>query len=57
MKVKLGFGAIPKPQYVFVSRESDYCWYMLSEDDKKIAIYDKALTGVITRYGKRSVFL
>ncbi len=48
MEVKLGFGAIPKPQYVFVSRESDYCWYMLSEDDKQIAIYDKALTGVIT---------
>jgi hypothetical protein len=48
MEVKLGFGAIPKPQYVFVSRESNYCWYMLSEDKKQIPIYDKALTGVIT---------
>jgi hypothetical protein len=48
MEVKLGFGAIPKQQYIFVSRESDYCWYMLSENDKQIAIYDKALTGVIT---------
>lgn len=48
MEVKLGFGAIPKPQYVFVSRESDYCWYMLSEDRRQIPIYDKALTGVIT---------
>jgi hypothetical protein len=48
MEVKLGFGAIPKPQYVFVSRESDYCWYMLSEDRRQIPIYEKALTGVIT---------
>ena len=48
MEVKLGFGSIPKPQYVFVSRESDHCWYMLSEDDKQIAIYEKALTGMIT---------
>ena len=48
MEVKLGFGAIPKPQYVFVSKESDYCWYMLSDDKKHIPIYDRALTGVIT---------
>jgi len=48
MQVKLGFGAIPRPQYVFVSRESDYCWYILSEDRRQIPIYDKALTGVIT---------
>ncbi|MFN6468675.1 MAG: hypothetical protein RMY36_003245 [Nostoc sp. SerVER01] len=48
MQVKLGFGAIPKPQYVFVSRETDHCWYMLSEDEKRIPIYEKALTGVIT---------
>ncbi|MCG6133369.1 MAG: hypothetical protein MET45_01665 [Nostoc sp. LLA-1] len=48
MQIKLGFGAIPKPQYVFVSREPDYCWYMLAEDEKRIPIYDKALTGVIT---------
>ncbi len=48
MEVKLGFGAIPKPQYIFVSREADYCWYMLSEDRRQIPIYDKALTGVIT---------
>lgn len=48
MQIKLGFGAIPKPQYVFVSRESDYCWYMLAEDEKRMPIYDKALTGVIT---------
>jgi hypothetical protein len=48
MQIKLGFGAIPKPQYVFVSREADYCWYMLAEDEKRIPIYDKALTGVIT---------
>ncbi|QSJ16755.1 hypothetical protein JYQ62_34640 [Nostoc sp. UHCC 0702] len=48
MEVKLGFGAIPKPQYVFVSKESDHCWYMLSDDKKQIPIYDRALTGVIT---------
>ncbi len=48
MKVKLGFGAIPKPQYVFVSREPDHCWYMLSEDERRMPIYDKALTGLIT---------
>lgn len=49
MEVKLGFGAIPKPQYVFVSRENDHCWYMLSEDEKRIPIYERALTGVITK--------
>ncbi|MBG1264271.1 hypothetical protein [Nostoc commune] len=50
MEVKLGFGAVPKPQYVFVSKESDHCWYMLmlSDDTRQIPIYDKALTGVIT---------
>ncbi|WP_375469817.1 hypothetical protein [uncultured Nostoc sp.] len=48
MEVKLGFGAVPKPQYVFVKKDNDYCWYMLSENDQKIPIYDKALTGVIT---------
>jgi hypothetical protein len=48
MDVKLGFGSIPKPQYVFVSRENDHCWYMLSDDAKPIPIYDRALTGVIT---------
>ncbi|AUS99657.1 hypothetical protein CLI64_04230 [Nostoc sp. CENA543] len=48
MDVKLGFGSIPKPQYVFVSKESDHCWYMLSDDTKPIPIYDRALTGVIT---------
>lgn len=48
MEVKLGFGSIPKAQYVFVSRENDYCWYMLTEDKKHIPIYERALTGVIT---------
>lgn len=48
MEVKLGFGAIPKPQYVFVSKESDHCWYMLSDEKKQIPIYERALTGVIT---------
>lgn len=48
MEVKLGFGAVPRPQYVFVKKDNDYCWYMLSENDQKIPIYDKALTGVIT---------
>ncbi|MCL6753560.1 hypothetical protein KBT16_22350 [Nostoc sp. CCCryo 231-06] len=48
MEVKLGFGAVPKPQYVFVSKESDHCWYMLSDDTRQIAIYQRALTGVIT---------
>ncbi|AFY53754.1 hypothetical protein Riv7116_1183 [Rivularia sp. PCC 7116] len=48
MDIKLGFGAIPRLQYIFVSRENDYCWYSLSEDKKQIPIYDKALTGVIT---------
>ncbi|AFY46727.1 hypothetical protein Nos7524_0823 [Nostoc sp. PCC 7524] len=48
MDVQLGFGSIPKPQYVFVSKENDYCWYMLSDDTKQIPIYDRALTGLIT---------
>ncbi|BAY63244.1 hypothetical protein NIES22_33300 [Calothrix brevissima NIES-22] len=48
MKVKLGFGSIPKPQYVFVSKENDHCWYMLSDEQRQIPIYDKALTGLIT---------
>ncbi|AVH71382.1 hypothetical protein [Nostoc sp. 'Lobaria pulmonaria (5183) cyanobiont'] len=48
MEVKLGFGAVPRPQYVFVSREPDHCWYMLAEDEKRIPIYERALTGVIT---------
>jgi hypothetical protein len=48
MEVKLGFGAVPKPQYVFVSKESDHCWYMLAEDERRIPVYEKALTGIIT---------
>ena len=48
MEVKLGFGAVPKPQYVFVSKEPDHCWYMLAEDEKRIPIYERALTGVVT---------
>ncbi|MBE9206784.1 hypothetical protein IQ244_09705 [Nostoc sp. LEGE 06077] len=48
MNIKLGFGSIPKPQFVFVSKEHDHCWYMLSDDAKQIPIYDRALTGVIT---------
>ncbi|MBE9104831.1 hypothetical protein IQ229_07720 [Nostoc cf. edaphicum LEGE 07299] len=48
MEVKLGFGAVPRPQYVFVKKDNDHCWYMLSENEQKIPIYDKALTGVIT---------
>jgi hypothetical protein len=48
MDIKLGFGSIPKPQYVFVSKENDHCWYMLSDDTKQIPIYDRALTGLIT---------
>ncbi|MEA5573266.1 hypothetical protein [Calothrix sp. UHCC 0171] len=48
MDIKLGFGSIPRVQYVFVSREGDVCWYMLAEDEKQIPIYDKGLTGIIT---------
>ncbi|MBD2362127.1 hypothetical protein H6G36_13190 [Anabaena minutissima FACHB-250] len=48
MDMKLGFGSIPKAQYVFVSKENDHCWYMLSDDTKPIPIYDRALTGLIT---------
>ncbi|MEH2457963.1 hypothetical protein [Nostoc sp.] len=48
MEVKLGFGTVPKPQYVFVSKESDHCWYMLAEDEKRIPIFERALTGAIT---------
>ncbi|MDZ8134567.1 MAG: hypothetical protein RM049_04600 [Nostoc sp. DedQUE04] len=48
MEVKLGFGAVPRPQYVFVKKDNDHCWYMLSDDKKQIPIYDRALTGVIT---------
>lgn len=48
MDIKLGFGSIPRAQYIFVSREGENCWYMLSEDEKQIPIFDKALTGIIT---------
>ncbi|AKG23477.1 hypothetical protein [Calothrix sp. 336/3] len=48
MTIQLGFGSVPKPQYIFVAHESDYCWYMLSDDKKQIPIYQRALTGVIT---------
>lgn len=49
MDIKLGFGEIPKPQYIFVSRENDYCWYKLGEEEKHFPIYDKALTGIVTK--------
>jgi hypothetical protein len=48
MDIKLGFGTVPKAQYVFVNREGDACWYSLSEDGKQVPIYEKALTGLIT---------
>ncbi len=48
MDIKLGFGSIPKAQYIYVNREGDTCWYSLSEDEKTIPIHEKALTGVIT---------
>ncbi|MEH2447433.1 MAG: hypothetical protein V7K18_17015 [Nostoc sp.] len=48
MEVKLGFGAVPRPQYVFVKKDNDHCWYMLAEDNRHIPVYEKALTGVIT---------
>ncbi|MEM7726524.1 MAG: hypothetical protein AAF208_09145 [Cyanobacteria bacterium P01_A01_bin.45] len=47
MNIKLGFGQIPKPQYVFVGRENDCCWYTLADDKKIIPIHEKALTGII----------
>lgn len=48
MDIKLGFGSIPKAQYIYVNREGDACWYSLSEDEKTMPIHEKALTGVIT---------
>ncbi|BAZ15886.1 hypothetical protein NIES4071_77590 [Calothrix sp. NIES-4071] len=48
MDIKLGFGSVPKAQYVFVSREGDACWYSLSEEGKQVPIHEKALTGLIT---------
>lgn len=48
MEVKLGFGAVPRPQYIFVKKDNDHCWYMLSDDTRQIPIYERALTGVIT---------
>lgn len=48
MDIKLGFGPIPRIEYIFVSRENDCCWYTLAEENKQIPIYDKALTGIIT---------
>ncbi|MBD2441612.1 hypothetical protein [Nostoc sp. FACHB-110] len=48
MDIKLGFGTIPKPQYIFISKENDHCWYMLTDDGKQMPIYDRALTGIIT---------
>lgn len=47
MEVKLGFGSVPKPQYVFVNKEGSHCWYTL-EEDKQVPIEEKALTGIIT---------
>lgn len=47
MEIKLGFGAVPKPQYIFVNKEGSHCWYRL-EDDKQVPIEEKALTGIIT---------
>lgn len=46
MQVKLGFGTVPRPQHIFVAKEDDSCWYTLV-DDKKILIYERALTGRI----------
>jgi hypothetical protein len=48
MDIKLGFGSVPKAQYVFVNREGDACWYSLSEEGKQVSIPEKALTGLIT---------
>jgi hypothetical protein len=48
MTIKLGFGAIPKIQYIFVNHEAGSCWYMLSEDNQQIFIPEKALTCLIT---------
>ncbi len=48
MDIKLGFGSIPKAQYIYVNREGDTCWYSLSEDEKTMPIHEKALTGLIT---------
>jgi hypothetical protein len=48
MDIKLGFGSVPKAQYIYVNREGDTCWYSLSEDEKIMPIHEKALTGVIT---------
>lgn len=48
MEIRLGFGSIPRSQYIFVSRDADSCWYMLSEEERQIPIPEKALTGVVT---------
>lgn len=48
MEIKLGFGSVPRSQYIFVSRDADSCWYMLSADEKQVPITERALTGVIT---------
>ncbi|BDA75858.1 hypothetical protein CAL7716_100240 (plasmid) [Calothrix sp. PCC 7716] len=47
MEIKLGFGAVPKPQYIFVNKEANHCWYRL-EEEKQVPIEEKALTGIIT---------
>lgn len=54
--IKLGFGPLPVPQYLFVggkddaSDEGEYLWYSLdfSNNSKKIPIHTPALTGLLT---------
>lgn len=45
--MKFGFCDIPRPMYIFISKEGDSCWYTLSEDGKQEIIKHKAITGVI----------
>ncbi len=40
METKLGFGPVPKLQYIYVNKQNDYCWYMLSDNQTHIPIYE-----------------
>lgn len=48
-EIKLGFGPIPRHTYIFVKQEANCCWYMLADDDTKLYVQERALTGTIQR--------
>ncbi|RAM48061.1 MAG: hypothetical protein C6Y22_29945 [Hapalosiphonaceae cyanobacterium JJU2] len=49
-KPALGFSDRPpgQPQWIFIGRHGDSCWYSLDKDSKPVPIAHRALTGWIT---------